>query len=268
MQSDRDSLVTGTATGFLVAVSLSPPAAVLGLALVLGRWDYVGNMAFLLGLTFASILTGGWVAMRLGGVRPGAVAARSGTRARRNLLAGGAAVAVAALVLWQAQQSPGLLKADLARAAVEVTRRAVSDAPAARYVEASAHFTRPDTGFRPGESMLLRVTVQKADASDADAAVEAVASSGACSPSAAWWASPPASPRWRSCSSSTSPAATCSSRPPASTRRATAPGPRAGSRGPRAVSGSPRSCRRSGASPPACCARASPPRRWAAAPAR
>jgi hypothetical protein len=68
--SDRDSLVSGTATGFMVAAALAPPAAVLGLAVPLGRWDYFGLMAFLLGLQYLGIVAGGWVGLTVLGVRP------------------------------------------------------------------------------------------------------------------------------------------------------------------------------------------------------
>ena len=41
IQSDRSSLVSGAATGMLVAASLAPPAGIVGMGAAIGRWDLV-----------------------------------------------------------------------------------------------------------------------------------------------------------------------------------------------------------------------------------
>jgi uncharacterized membrane protein len=63
VQAERDSLVSGTGAGFMVAAALAPPAAMLGLSVPLARWDYAGLMAFLLLLQFVAISLGGWLVL-------------------------------------------------------------------------------------------------------------------------------------------------------------------------------------------------------------
>jgi uncharacterized membrane protein len=162
IQTERDSLVTATATGFLVAVSLSPPSAVLGLAVALRRWDYVGLMAFLLALTFAGVLAGGWLALRLRGVGPGepAVAARGG-KGTRTALAASVVVVLAGLVLWQARQGPRFRKADMARSAATLAGEAVQDVPGYRLLLADAEFTPGDADWHEGEGLVVRLVVAR-----------------------------------------------------------------------------------------------------------
>lgn len=70
VQSDRSSLVSGTAAGFMIAAALAPPSAVLGLSVPLGRWDYAALMTFLLALQFAAIGLAGWLALHFYGYAP------------------------------------------------------------------------------------------------------------------------------------------------------------------------------------------------------
>ena len=161
VQSERSSLVTATATGFLIAAALSPSSAVVGLAIPLGRWDYVGQMSFVVALQFVSLLAGGWLVLLLYGVRPGDATVGRGSQRGRTLLVAAATLAVILLVLWQWAQPVGWRKADLAREATSLVRTAVSETPGARLIEASAHFTRPDLAARDGEALLIEVTVEQ-----------------------------------------------------------------------------------------------------------
>lgn len=162
VQSERDSLVTGTATGFLIAVSLSPTSAVLGLGLVLGRWDYVGTMAFVIGLTFVGIVAGGMLALRIYDVTPDRPSlSRASTRGRTVLAAVMLALVVGA-VAWQGTRTPGLLKADHAHEAITIVRDAVHDEPAAHFVSVTTSFSRPDLERFPQETLLLDVVVEQA----------------------------------------------------------------------------------------------------------
>lgn len=173
VQSDRDSLVTSTATGFLVAVSLSPPTAVLGLSVALGRWDYVMEMAFLVVLTYCAILLGGWASLLLHDVHPDRQTAERGSARLRTGLAAGAALVVAALVAWQTTQAPRLQKGDLWREAATVARGAVGGVAGVRLLEAEARFTRPDLELPGGrEALLVTVLAERRDASLPDSALE------------------------------------------------------------------------------------------------
>ncbi len=142
-QADRDSLVTATATGFLVAVSLSPPAAVLGLALILGRWDYVVLQAFLVGLTAVGILLGGWAGLTLIGIRSSDFSGGRGRRWVRGWTLGSLVLILVGLVAWQFTQDARFRKADAIRLAESVAERVV--ASGGRY-----HALRTEARFVPG----------------------------------------------------------------------------------------------------------------------
>jgi uncharacterized membrane protein len=160
VESSRASLVTGTATGFLIAAALSPTSAVLGLAVVLRRWDYVSLMAFQLVLQYAAIVTGGWMALRLYGIRPSDPSLERGSPRWRAAIAGALAAAVVGLVAWQVSREVRFRKADASVEVIELARDALDEVPTARLVEASAHFTRPDLDF-PDQAVLIQVVVGK-----------------------------------------------------------------------------------------------------------
>jgi uncharacterized membrane protein len=177
VQSERTSLVTGTATGFLIAAALSPTSAVLGLAIPLQRWDYAALMGFQLGLQFVAIVAGGWLALLLYDVRPGDPSAKRGSGTWRTVLAGTVSLAVVLFTWWQTTQAPRFVKADLSRQAIELSRQAVQTVPGARLIEANAHFTRPDLEGRSGEGLLLGLVVQDTigttNAQDLESAIRA-----------------------------------------------------------------------------------------------
>lgn len=173
IQAERDSMVTATATGFLVAVSLSPPSAVMGLAVALGRWDYVALMAFLIVLTFLGILLGGWAALRYQNVGPERPSADRGSRTLVRVLVAGVIVVLAGLVGWQARQGPSYQKADRARYAAQSVREAVADVDGYRLLTASARFTPGDADWHPGEGLLLSVVVVEERQSAGDGTIEA-----------------------------------------------------------------------------------------------
>ncbi|MDQ3556665.1 MAG: DUF389 domain-containing protein [Gemmatimonadota bacterium] len=167
VQSDRTSLVTGTATGFLIAAALSPASAVLGLALTIGRWDYAALMGFQLGLQFVAITFGGWLSLLVHGVHPDDPSTGRGSARWRALLAAGVGVALVLLVAWQTRQTPRFLKADLSREAVDLARGATDGIPGVRLIGADARFTRPDLQPGSAETLLVEMTVENtAGASD------------------------------------------------------------------------------------------------------
>ncbi len=170
VQSERSSLVTATATGFLIAAALSPSSAVAGLSIPLGRWDYVALMSFVVALQFVALLAGGWLALRLYGIQPGDPTVGRGSQRGRSLLAGAATAAVILLVAWQLSRPVAWRKADVARAAATVSRSAVEEVAGARLIEASAHFTRPDLASRNGDALLVNLIVEHLPAAGGSAA--------------------------------------------------------------------------------------------------
>lgn len=161
VESNRTSLVTGTATGFLVAAALSPTSAVLGLSLVLQRWDYTALMAFQLVLQFLTIALGGWLALLMYGVKPEEQTLGRGSWRGRWAMGTVTVLAISAMLVWQLRQRPTFLKADLVRDAVRISSSAVSGVAGTRLVETNAHFTRPDLTAGSRETLLIRLVVEQ-----------------------------------------------------------------------------------------------------------
>ncbi|CAN5861890.1 hypothetical protein BH23GEM7_BH23GEM7_20390 [soil metagenome] len=160
VKSERDSLVSGTAAGFMVAAALAPPAAVLGLSIPLGRWDYTALMGFLLLLQFVAIGVGGWLALMVYGVHPADPSVGRGKRMWRTVLAALVLLATAGMVWWQMGQEPRFLKADLSRQALHLVRDAVATIPEARLIASTAGFTRREIEPRDHEALLIEVVVE------------------------------------------------------------------------------------------------------------
>lgn len=182
IQSERSSLVTSTATGFLIAVALALPASVLGLAVVLRRWDYVYEMAFVMVLMFTGFVAGGALTLLLYGVRPQDKAVRRGVRSLQVALTSVIALLAFALVAWQIPRTPELRKVDISHDAEALARTVVREISGVRLVQVRAQFTRPDLEEIGGEALLMRVLITSEGAGevseDAKAAVRrAVAAS-------------------------------------------------------------------------------------------
>jgi uncharacterized hydrophobic protein (TIGR00271 family) len=161
LKSERDSLVSGTAAGFMVAAALAPPAAVLGLALALARWDHVAVMAFLLLLQFVAIGAGGWITLHLLGVRPGDPSIGRGSVRGRTALAAGVLAAMLAIVVLHSTLGARFTKADLSRAALEIAHEAVAQSGGMFLIEANARFTRVQTPRHAGEALLFELVVEQ-----------------------------------------------------------------------------------------------------------
>jgi uncharacterized membrane protein len=172
VRSERDSLVSGTAAGFMVAAALAPPAAVLGLAIPLARWDYAALMGFLLGLQFLAITLGGAAVLYFSGVRPGQPSAGRGSTRLRSALVAGLVVITSGMVLWQTRLEPDFQLADLSRTALEIGRDALEDVPDATLIEASARFTRRNMPGRTGESILYDIVLERGPEASSDDELE------------------------------------------------------------------------------------------------
>ncbi len=161
VKSERDSLVSGTAAGFMVAAALAPPAAVLGLSVPLGRWDYFTLMAFLLALQYLAIALGGWLVLHAFGIRPADPSIGRGTARTRTALVAAVALVTLGLVAWQTRLEPSFTRADLSRDALVIARDAVDRTPGAAYIQSTARFTRRDLVRHPGQTLLFDVVVER-----------------------------------------------------------------------------------------------------------
>ncbi|CAN5641171.1 hypothetical protein BH24DEI1_BH24DEI1_15440 [soil metagenome] len=154
VQSERSSLVSGAATGMLVAASLAPPAGLIGMASVIGDWGMVMSGLFLLVLQLMGINLSGAVVFRLYGL-----SARGAHYQRGRPWVFPASLFVTALALgglltWQFWQPPDFQRPTLAQRAAATVQEAVDESGMARLVEANLRFTRADI---PGQNSLLAV---------------------------------------------------------------------------------------------------------------
>ena len=169
-QSERSSLVSGAATGILVAASLAPPAGMVGMAAVIGEWAMVRAGLFLLGLQILGINLSGALAFRLVGLGPeGSRYARGrGPVQKASLLA--TLLALAGFLAWQFAGSPELQHATLAQRAETAAQEVVDGSGDARLVQANASFTRPNI---PGpDTLFVTAHVQRTSTSPPGREVE------------------------------------------------------------------------------------------------
>lgn len=160
IQSQRSSLVSGAATGMLVAASLAPPAGLIGMAAAIARWDMLQSGAFLLGLQLLGINLAGAIVFRLAGLAPEGPRFSRG-RGWLTWLAGLATVlGLIAMLWWQFGTSqPTLQRATIEERARAVVGQVVAEEPAARLVEATVRFTRADIPTQ--NTLLVEVYAQR-----------------------------------------------------------------------------------------------------------
>lgn len=154
VQSERSSLVSGAATGMLVAASLAPPAGIIGMASALGRWDMVISGLFLLLLQLCGINFSASLLFRLYGL------STQGTRYQRGkkLVFRSALVmtviALAGLLTWQFANPPNLERSSRAQRANAEVQKVVEQVGLAKLVESNVRFTRANI---QGQNTLLSV---------------------------------------------------------------------------------------------------------------
>jgi uncharacterized hydrophobic protein (TIGR00271 family) len=165
-QSERSSLVTGAATGMLIAASLAPPAGIFGMALAMGEWPMIEAATFLLLLQIAGINLAGAIVFRIYGVSPkGARLARGSERWPIGLGAASLA-AIAALFTWQMANPPNLQRSSTAQRAAQDARQMIDQSGLAKVVQLDAKFTRAD--IEGQNTLLVTAYVQPSGADSGD----------------------------------------------------------------------------------------------------
>ena len=153
MQSERSSLVSGAATGMLVAASLAPPAGIVGMAAALGDFDMVKSGSVLLVLQLAGIHLTGAVLFRLHGLSPRGARYERGRKRVFAISIAASAVVLAGMLTWQFGTTQFQRPTDAQRATA-IAKRIVDDSGLAHPVEIGMRFTRADI---PGQRTLLGV---------------------------------------------------------------------------------------------------------------
>ena len=157
-QSERDSLVSAAAVGVLVAASLAPPAALVGMAVAIGHWDLAGTASFVLVLQLVGIHLAGSVTFRLLGLR--SERARFGTGRKRLFPVGvGVATVLLAGLLWlQLNERVPLQRGSLAQRVAVALEQHLADDLALRPVHVEAAFI--DAGWTKPYPVYATVVVQ------------------------------------------------------------------------------------------------------------
>lgn len=154
IQSERSSLVSSAGIGVLVAASLAPPAATVGMAAAIGEWAMVKSCFFLLFLQLAGINLAGAVVFRWSGLTPQGVRYDRGRRWLSWTAWSLTLLLLIGLLTWQFWTEPDLQQASLTQRAAATIRQAIDDSGVAHVVDANVRFTRADI---PGQNTLLVV---------------------------------------------------------------------------------------------------------------
>ncbi|MBD2115044.1 MULTISPECIES: DUF389 domain-containing protein [Cyanophyceae] len=154
VQSERSSLVSGTATGMLVAASLAPPAGIVGMSTAIGRWDLVVNGVFLLLLQLSGINLSAAILFRTFGLSTKGARYQRGQRGVFPVALGVSAIAIAVLLTWQLSNSPSLERSSRAQRANAAVQQVVQQSDSAQLVESNVRFTRANI---QGQNTLLCV---------------------------------------------------------------------------------------------------------------
>ncbi|MGH1396393.1 MAG: DUF389 domain-containing protein [Trichormus sp.] len=159
VQSERSSLVSGAATGMLVAASLAPPAGIVGMSSAIGRWDMVISGVFSLFLQLCGINLSAALLFRFFGLSP------QGTRYQRGekrvffsaLVV--TIIALTGLLSWQLINSPNLQRSSLAQRANAELQKTVEEVGLAKLVESNVRFTRAN--IQSQDTLLCVIYVQR-----------------------------------------------------------------------------------------------------------
>lgn len=143
MQSERSSLVSGAATGMLVAASLAPPAGLVGMAGAIGRWDMTVNGIFLLLLQLVGINLSASIIFRIYGLSAQGVRYQRGKKWLFLASLAATLISLAGLLTWQFSSSPELQRSSRSQQATAQIQKAVNESNLADLVEANVRFTRP-----------------------------------------------------------------------------------------------------------------------------
>lgn len=155
-QSERSSLVSGAATGMLVAAALAPPAGLVGMGLVIGQMDIVYSSLWALAIQIVGINLAGFVVFRLYGVtNKGARYPRGKSAITVGALALSMA-AVLALLVVQFSFSPQFEQSSLAQRITALAQQQIETRDDVELVMAQAAFSRA----RPSGENPVLLTIQ------------------------------------------------------------------------------------------------------------
>ncbi|MEH1804352.1 DUF389 domain-containing protein [Nostoc sp.] len=159
VQSERSSLVSGAATGMLVAASLAPPAGIVGMASAVGRWDMAISGLFLLFLQLCGINFSASLLFRIFGLSAQGTRYQRGKKRVFGIALAITVIALAGLLTWQFSNSPNLQRSSLAQRANAQVQKTVEQVGLAKLVESNVRFTR--SNIQGQDTLLSVVYVQR-----------------------------------------------------------------------------------------------------------
>lgn len=161
IQSERSSLVSGTAVGMLVTASLAPPAALIGMAGVMGEWSLVGNAIFQLVLQLVGINLAGSIVFHWQGLVPSLRRYDRGKERFFYVSLVLTIVALAALLFWQFSDPLRLERSSENTRAARVVRSVIDGSGLARAVNVNTSFQ--STQAYGQNSLLVTVYVERSE---------------------------------------------------------------------------------------------------------
>jgi uncharacterized hydrophobic protein (TIGR00271 family) len=152
VQSERSSLVSGAATGMLVAASLAPPAGLIGMAAAIREWEMMVSGIFVVLLQLVGINLAGSAVFRAFGLSARGSHYKRGKPWLFPIGVGVTGVALIGLLTWQFSNAPDLQRPTRAQRASAEIQDVVSQSGLGELVESNVRFTRADI---KGQNTLL-----------------------------------------------------------------------------------------------------------------
>ena len=142
VQSERSSLVSGAATGMLVAAALAPPAGLIGIGLAIGQMDIVMSSLWALGIQIVGINLAGFAVFRIYGMRTEGARYPRGKRWISNTSLVISMAGLAALLLLQFSNVPQFQQSSISQRVSALVVEELARSPEIRLVTVNSHFTR------------------------------------------------------------------------------------------------------------------------------
>ncbi len=160
VQSQRTSLVTGSAAGVLIAASLAPPAGLIGMALSMGNWNTALSAVFLLILQLVGINLSGSLVLRMYGLSSSLERYNPGKKWVFYVSLAGTVVILAGLLTWQFSDPLRFQRASLEARMDQQIRQVIVDSQLAEVVEMNVRF--PEADPRGSRTLLITGYVRRA----------------------------------------------------------------------------------------------------------
>ncbi len=159
VQSERSSLVSGTAVGMLVAAALAPPAGTLGMAVALGMWSMTLNCGFLLILQLIGINLAAAIVFRIYGLSSQGARYKRGSKWIFPVTLAITSTVLAILLSVQFSLDPNLQRSSLEQRANAEVQKVINNSDLGKLVKSNVSFTRAD--IKDQNTLLCLIYVQR-----------------------------------------------------------------------------------------------------------